>query len=201
MGGKGGSQLSPELQQNMISDSNAMTAIAQGQADNANTLFNLTEPGLQTAENFYQNLSSGDPTTMMQALAPATSQIAESTSGAIKNIQQTAPAGGEKNLAIEETLAKEGSQVGQTATNAYLGSKQALGQLAGQGIGESIQSASTGISGYSSASSSLGNLGNLQIQEQQLQAQQKGNVLGQLGGLAGDATKMATSDYAWSAML
>lgn len=167
----------------MLTNENALVQIAQGQAANAQQLYSTTEPGLKTAEDFYTKLASGDPSAIMQAIGPAAGQIQQASQGSINSILQTAPAGGEKNLAIENVQANKGSQVGQVATQAFLGAPNALAQLAGQGVGESISAAGTGISGLSNASSTLGNLGNLQIQQAQLQSQQKGSMLGALGSL------------------
>lgn len=186
MGGKGGG-LSDQVQQGMLANQSALVDIAQQQAGRSTQLYGLTEPGLATAEDFYSAIASGDPNAIMRAIGPATEQIQQSATGATKSIQQTAPAGGEKNLALEEIQANKGSQVGGVATQAYLGAPVALANLAGQGVSESISSAGTGISGLSAASSTLGNLGELQIQQGELSAQQKGSTLGALGGLANTA--------------
>jgi hypothetical protein len=186
VGGKAsnpGQGMDPAVEQGLLSNSNALTQIAQGQAGRADTLFNLTEPGLATAEQFYSKLASGDPSSIMQAIGPAVGQIQQGAAGATKSIMETAPAGGEKNLALANVQANKGSQVGGVATQAFLGAPNALAQIAGQGIGESISSASQGISGLSAGSQTLTNLGSLQFEEQQFQAQQKGSLLGSLGSL------------------
>lgn len=120
----------------------------------------------------------------MRAIGPATEQIQQASQGATRSILETAPAGGEKNLALEEVQANKGAAVGEVGTKAYLNAPNALAGLAGQGVGESISAAGTGISGLSAAQSSLSNLGSLQIENAQLQAQQKGSMLGGLGNLA-----------------
>lgn len=189
VGGKGGSSSgpSPEVEQGLLNNSNALTSIAQSQNANAQQLYGLTEPGLGTAEQFYKTLASGDPTAIMQTISPAAQQSSQAAAGAVKNIQQNMPGGGEKNLALENVELQKQGQVASTATNAFLGAPNALGQLAGQGIGESISSAGTGISGLSAGTQSLSSLGGMQLQEQQIQAEQKGNTLGAVGGLAGSA--------------
>jgi hypothetical protein len=147
-------------------------------------LFNTTAPGLATAENFYGQLASGDPYAIARAAAPQTQQIAQSTAGAKQNIMNNAPAGGEKALALEQADVSQGAQVGNVTSGAVSGSYNALAQLAGQGVGESISAAGTGISGFNSANQGLGQLGNLQIQ-------QKGAQLGALTSLGGDAASLA----------
>lgn len=196
--GKGGGGLSHDVQNGILNDVNSLTQLSQQQAQNAlplyqhaAQLYNLTEPGMQTAENFYQSLASGQPGAIMRAINPAVQQITSATAGAKKNILENTPSGGEKNLALEMADANQGAQIGGIASQAFLNAPNALASLAGQGIGESLSSFGTGISGtssamsgLSSATSGLGSLGNLQLESQQLQAQQKGAMLGGLGSLA-----------------
>ena len=195
-GGKGGGNntgASPEVTQGELQNQSALVSIAQQQSQNAQQLFGLTEPGLATAEDFYTKLASGDPSSIMQAIGPAAGQIQQSAQGATKSILETAPAGGEKNLALAEVQANKGAQVGNVATSAFLGAPNALAQIAGQGIGESIASTGQATGAYSAGSNTLANLGNQQIAQQQIQAEQKGNVLGALGSLAGSGAEIATA--------
>jgi hypothetical protein len=90
------------------------------------------------------------------------------------------PAGGEKNLVIEQNIANQGSEIAKVTSGATTGAYSNLGALAGQGIGEGISSAQV-------ANQSFNQLGTQQIEEQQIQAQEKGNVLGAMAGLGGDA--------------
>ena len=96
------SGLSDSVQQGQLANSNALVALAQQQAGNSQSLFNLTEPGLAKAENFESTLASGDPYAISRAISPAVKQINQSTDSAKKNIIQNAPAGGEKALALEQ---------------------------------------------------------------------------------------------------
>lgn len=191
--GKGGDGPSPEIESGMLSNQSALVKIAQGQAKNAEQLYNLTEPGLVTAENHYEALASGDPGAIMRAISPQAQQVSEATAGAKSNILANSPAGGEKNLALEMTDVNRGAEVGKLASGAVGGSFNALGQLAGQGVGESVSAAGTGISGLSSANQGLASLGNLQIQEQQIQAEQKGNMLGAFSSLAGSGAELGAA--------
>ena len=192
--GKGGSSnngLDPEVQKGLLENETALVNIAQQQSLNAQKLFGLTEPGLVTAENYYETLASGDPYAIMRATAPAAQQVGEATAGAKANIMANAPPGGEKALALEMTDVARGSKLADLTSGAFTGAPNALAQLAGQGIGESISSAGTGLSGLSSAESALASLGGLQLQSQQIQAEQKGNVLGSISGLAGSIFEAA----------
>ena len=170
----------------MAANSSALVGLAQQQNQRSGQLFNETFPGLQSAEQFYGTLSSGDPYAIARAISPATQQITAATTAAKQNILQNAPAGGEKNLALEQADVARGAQVGQTATGSYLGSFNALAQLAGQGVGESISSAGTAISGFGQANQGLQQLGNLQIQ-------QKGAQLGALTSLGSDAATVGAA--------
>jgi hypothetical protein len=186
MGGKGGG-LSDQVQQGMLSNQDALVKIAQGQAANAQDLYGLVRPGMGRAEDFYTQLASGDPSAIMRTIGPAAEQIQQAATGATKSVLETAPAGGEKNLALAEIEAGKGAEVGKVATESYLKAPAALAGMAGQGIGESIGAAQAGTSALSAGSSTLGSLGGLQIEQAQFQAQQKGSALGGLGQIAGTA--------------
>jgi hypothetical protein len=191
--GKGGSVgVSPSVSNGLLSDENALVSLAGQQAGNSQQLFNLTEPGLQTAENYYSQLATGDPGSVMRAIAPTAQAANQAAQGASSNIMANAPAGGEKNLALEQVDVNRGAQIASTASGATTGAPNALATLAGQGIGESTAAAGTGISGLSAGASALSSLGGLQLQGQQLQMEQKGQELGAFGGLAGDASQLGT---------
>ena len=183
--GKGGG-LSGDVQNQLAQNSSALVQLAQTQSQRSGQLFNETFPGLQSAEAFYQSIASGSPYAISTATAPAVAQLAASTAGAKQNILNNAPAGGEKNLAIENADVAQGAQLGKLTTGAFVNAPNALAALAGQGVGESISSAGTAISGYNSANQALGNLGNLQIQ-------QKGAQLGALTSLSSDAATLGAA--------
>lgn len=185
--GKGSGGLSPQIQQEMENNQSALVSLAQQQNQRGSQLFNASFPGFQQAENFYGTLSTGDPYAIARATAPATQQITQATQSAKQNIIQNAPAGGEKNLALEMADVSRGAQVGGVASGGYLNSFNALAQLAGQGVGESISSANTAVSGYGASTSALSNLGQLQMQQYQIQQQAKGSTLGALSSLGGAA--------------
>jgi len=185
----------------MLANETALTKIAGQQATNAEQLYQVAEPGFQKAEDFYRAIASGDPGAISRAIAPEAQMINEASSGAKANILATAPAGSEKNLALEMTDVNKGAEIGKAAGGAYTGSFNALGQLAGQGVGESISAAGTGISGFSSASSGLAQLGQLNIQDKQLQMQQKGQSLGGFGDLLSTAGSIAGSQQGGASLL
>ncbi len=172
--------------QSEINNSNALTSIAQTQSGNANQLFQASFPGFQSAENFNQTLSTGDPYAIARAVAPADQQITAATTGARNNILNNAPAGGEKNLALEQASVNQGAQTGSVASQGYLNSFNSLAQLAGSGIGLGNSAAGTAISGLGSANQGFGNVVNQGNQ-------QKGATLGALGSLAGVGGTLGSS--------
>lgn len=173
-------------QSQIAANDSALVSLAQGQASNANQLFQASFPGVQQAEGFYSTLASGDPYAISRAIAPASQQISAATAGAKANILNNAPAGGEKTLALEQADVSQGAQVGQAATGSFLNSFSALGALGGQNIGESISAAGTGISGLNSANQGAFGSANLSIQ-------QKGAQLGALSSLGQDAATVGSA--------
>ena len=177
----------------MLANQTALTQIAQQSAERGSELFSSSFPGFQEAEQFYRSLSTGDPSTIARAIAPATQQITKQADAAKANILRTGPPGGEKNLALEMVDVNRGAQAGDLASNAYLNSFNALAQLAGQGVTQSIQSSGTGISGYGTSNQGYGELGQLQYQQQALRAQQKGQMFGGLESLVGAGAELGSA--------
>jgi hypothetical protein len=186
MGGGKSSESNQQLENAQVSDANQLTSLATQQAGNSNTLFNLGLPGLQQSEDFYGALGSGSPNAIATAIAPATQQIQQATAGAKQNILNTAPAGGEKNLAIEQADVNQGAQVGSLASQGFTSAFPALAQLGGQNVNAGISSAGTAISAGGQANSALSGVVGENIQ-------QKGATLGAFGGLAGDATTLGAA--------
>jgi hypothetical protein len=181
MGGtnKGGG--TPEqIQESQLADQNALTSLAQQQGANSNTLFNLGLPGLQTSENQAATLASGDPDAIAKLVAPAAQQVQTATAGAKQNILNTAPAGGAKDLAIENADVQQGGQIGALASQGYNNSFNTLAQLGGANVSSSQNAAGIASSGFNSAS----NIGSTLFSENQ---EQKGATLGMFGTLGGDA--------------
>jgi hypothetical protein len=143
-------------------------------------LYNLTFPGMQSAENFYTQLSTGNPQAIQTATAPATEQIAKNYQQAIQNIKTTQPRGGAQDLAVQQAQISEAGQIGSTQANAYLGSFPALANLASGGIGLSVNEVTQALSAFSGASSSNQALG-------QMQNMGKAETLSFLGGLGQSA--------------
>jgi hypothetical protein len=147
--GKGSSA---QNQQNQITQD--ILPIMQQEAGQSATLFGESNPGFQTAENYYQQLASGNQKQIFNAIAPAVGQINTASQGAAQNIAQNMPRGGAEQLAQAQNQNQRAGQIGSLATSAYTGSFPALAQLSGTGIGLSTNAASTAVSAGSAASSS-----------------------------------------------
>lgn len=152
-------------------------AIAQQEMGNAQSLYNTSFPGFKSAEDHYQQMASGDPTAISRAISPAAQQINAQATATNQRIDQDMPRGGAKNLAKEETEINKGAQIGQAATQGYLGAFQNLAGLAGQGIGQSNQLNSQAGSQFSTIANQ--------------QAEGKAQELGFYSSLAGTAAEAA----------
>lgn len=172
-------------------DTNTQRDIAQQQinlAQQANTrsqkLFDLTEPGLESAESYYKALASGDPMAIFRAIAPATEQINQQSAAAKERITSEMPRGGEQRLALENNEIAKSSAVGRLATQSYTSAFPSLAQLAGTGIGLSLNEVSNAIASFSGASKATDSV-------MQADASSKAATMGFLGSLAGGAGTVA----------
>lgn len=175
--------ISDATQKSEVNIAQQQTDIAKQAAASAQKEFQSAFPGFQQAENYYQQMATGDPAALARATAPAVQQIDAQAEATKKRISEDAPRGGAKNLALEENEINRGAQVGNLATQGYLNSFQNLAGLAGQGVGESISSTSTAIGGLSAAGNQYSNIA-------QQQAEGKASQLGFITSLAGDAATL-----------
>jgi len=185
MGGKGASG-AEQATQNTITQGDL--ALEQQQNQRSQQLYNLTYPGIQSAESFYQQLSTGNPQAIQTATAPATEQIAKNYQQASQNISQTMPRGGARDLALQQAQISEAGQIGSTEANAYLGSFPALANLAQGGIGLSLGEVTSALSAFGGASSS-------NQASAQMNSAGKAQTLGFIGALGGDAAQGIGSYY------
>ena len=177
--GKGG-HTDKQLEASQSGLMDQLKSLSQQQQGESSQLFNLAFPGMQQSENFYSTLASGDPGKIAALLAPASQQITQAATGAKQNIIANAPAGGEKNLALEQVDVNRGAQIGSLASQGYLSSFNALASLGQSGVGLGQGAAGTAISSAGEANQIGSNL----IQEHM---QQKGSTLGMFGTLGQDA--------------
>lgn len=191
--GKGGGTpgVSPTVTSGEAQDQTALASLINQQTQQSQSLFDLSAPGLTQAENYYETIASGSPGAIMRADAPVTQQIAQATAGAKKNIMDNGPAGGEKNLALEQADVNRAAQISSNASGTVQAANESLGKLGTSGVSQSQQGASIATSGIGTSLSGFQGLGSLQLEGQQLQMEQKGQELGAFGSLAGDATELA----------
>lgn len=178
------------------SDADALTKIAMSQQGNADKLFSASFPGFSQATQHAETLASGDPYALSRELSPQIQQITAATTGAKQNILNSAPNGGEKNLALEQADVARGAQVGSLTTNSSNNAFNTLAGLGSQGIGLGQNSTSEAISGLNAGAGVTGQIGTFQLQDQQLQAEQKGSSLGALSSLGGDAATLGAGALA-----
>jgi len=179
----GGPSQSNQQTQNQLTQQDI--AISQQQQAQSNTLFNESQPGFQTAENYYTKLASGNPQAIFQSIAPAVGQIDTASQGAVQNIQQNMPRGGAEQLAVANVQQQRAGQVGNLGTQAYTGAFPALASLSQGGLGISGNEIAGAISASSAGSTS-------NQAEMQVQAQGKASTMGLLGGLAGAGGEAAS---------
>lgn len=178
--GKGAAATAQSAESSTLANSNSLVQLAQQQAGNSAQLFQTAMPGYAAATDFYTSLSSGDPGKIAAAIAPSTQAITQASTGAKQNILNNSPAGGEKNLALENVDVNQGAQVGETASKGYLNSFNALASLSGQGMGASQGAAGLATSQYGAANQGFGQVGSEALQ-------QKGQTLGAYGSLLSTA--------------
>jgi hypothetical protein len=166
-----------------------LNQVAIPQEQMAQSLFNMTSPGLQTAENFYSQLASGDPSAIFKQIAPAVEQITAQTQGAKQQIMANTPRGGVQQLALDQAGISQAGQVGQLATQAYTSSFPALAQLAGEGIGLSNNQISNVVSAYGGASSAYRGAGAEAGEIAQQGAEGKATTMGFVGSLVGSGVE------------
>jgi hypothetical protein len=192
--GKGAAQTAQNAESSTLANSNSLVQLAQQQAGNSAQLFQTAMPGYAAATDFYTALSTGDPYAIARATAPANQQITAASTGAKQNILNNAPAGGEKNLALENVDVSQGAQVGKTASEGYLNSFNALASLSGQGMGASQGAARLATSQYGAANQGFGQVGSEALQ-------QKGQTMGAISAGVGDAAAVAGSFFTGGASL
>ena len=162
----------------------AQIALGEKQDARADKLFDVTEPGLETAVNHYTKLASGDPNTMFKEVAPGAQQISQKFDSAKQQISENAPRGGAKDLAMEEADISKAGAVGNLINQSYTSSFPALANLAGKGIGLSINEVGNAISAFAGASNTASNLANQQEAG-------KAATLGFLSSAGGDVAQFA----------
>jgi hypothetical protein len=137
----------------------------------------IAMPGIQSSQNYWESLLHGGPAAQA-ATAPYAQTIAQQTAANQKNIQNTLPSGGEKNLA----LAQNQTGMGQSIANLY----QGLGPQAAQQLGNlSLGAGGVGNQGAGVGAQAGGSLLNLAGQQAQAKGQMWGGIGSGVGSLMG----------------
>jgi len=176
MGGGGLSKT--QATQNNIAE--GQLQLAQQQQAQSDKTLGVVSPGLQTAEDYYASLATGDPTKIMSAIGPAVSQIGSQTQQAKTQIQQSTPRGGAQDLALAEADISKAGQVGNLETQSYTGAFPALASLFQGGAGISVSQIANAIASAQGASQTTAAVG-------QEQASAKASTMGMFGSMAGAA--------------
>ncbi len=182
MGKSGGPSASTQAAETHISEE--QTRLAEHSDARSQQLFDLSLPGFKTATDHYTKLASGDPNAIFTAVAPSVQGVKGQFDAAKQNIQDTMPRGGAKDLALEEASVSQAGTVGNIINTGYEGSFAALANLAGKGMGLSVNEVANAIGAFGGASNTLGNVA------QQQQAA-KSSSLGFIGSLLGSGAEMA----------
>lgn len=176
---------SQQVQQGQINAANATANLENTLAGEAGQVYSTTEPGLQTAENYYSQIASGNPQAIQSAIAPSLSSIEQSTNTAKQQAMETLPAGGALQEALATAPIQEAGQIGSLVSQTYAGSFPALENMAQTGIAASTGESSAATNAAATSASAYGNVA-------EEEAQGKATTMGLLGSLAGAAGTAAT---------
>lgn len=153
---------------------------------------------LQGPQNFYEQLLSGNPAAVTQALAPTATNLAPIYAGATNQASQGLPVGGFRAAELANLPFAQAQQVGNAALGLQPAAAQALAGLGGEQaqIGQGLAGTGLGLSGQGLSAiqaAMQGALGKQQVNQQAgsvfgdiMQALGvAGNVAGGIGGLLG----------------
>ncbi len=169
MGGKG-----PSVPQSSI---NQQTQLQSTEAGLLKQYSGIAMPGLNSAEGYWNSILQGGPAAQA-ATAPYAQTIAAQTAANQKNIQNTLPMGGEKNLALAQNQTQQGASI----ANLY----QGLGPMAATQLGNLSLGVANAGTGSGQVSSSAGaSMANLAGQQAQAKGQMWGGIGQGIGSLAG----------------
>lgn len=172
---------SQQVTQGQINAANASANLSNTLAGEAQQVYSTTEPGLQTAENYYNLIASGSPQAIQSAIAPSIGAIEQSTNTAKQQAMETLPAGGALQEALATAPIQEAGQIGQLVSQTYASSFPALANMAQTGIAASTNASNAATNATATSASAYGNVAE---QEAQGKATTMGLVgaLGQAGG-------------------
>lgn len=138
---------------------------------------------MQPAIDFWQQIFSGDPTTMLKAAAPAIGNITQSEQASEAQIMNSMAPGAARDLAVLQAKMGKNTGIASTLSNLWGQAPGALEQIAGAEMGVSLQQTGAGLRGLEGASST----GNTVLQADAARRQAKASMWGSIFGAAGAA--------------
>jgi hypothetical protein len=136
---------------------------------------------MQPAIDFWQEIFSGDPTTMLKAAAPAVGQITSGEQASEAQIMNSMAPGAARDLAVLQAKMGKNSQIAGTLSNLWGSAPGALEQIAAAEQGVALQQTGAGLRGLEGASST----GNTVLQADAARQQAKASLWGSIFGAAG----------------
>jgi hypothetical protein len=173
-----------QTNQQSLALANTESSIAQQYLNNSQTQLAAGNALEQPAVNYYKNLTSGNPQTVLQASAPAISNITQQSEAAKANIWNTVPGGAARDVALSQVQQGQSGQVASTLNNTVNNAYTSLAQIGAAQQGVGLGEAGVGTTGISGAQGAYGQVANNQ-------AQQKSSTLGFLGSIFGAAGNAA----------
>lgn len=160
---------------------NSQSSLANSFGNAGSSLLGGAASNLNTAGNFYQQLLSGGQGAQ-NVVAPSAMNISQVYGGNQKTLQDFMPAGGERNLALQQNQLGKTSSIANLYANVQPMAAQGLASLGATAGGLGTSAGGVGMQGLSS-------LTNYQAQQNAA----KGSALGSLGTGLGTFTGLGLS--------
>lgn len=191
----GGGSSGTEKQQTALEQQ--QVALGQQQAQIGQEFIDLSKNRIaysdilqQPAIQFYSQIASGNPQSVISAAAPQIGQIANNAQQAKANIMNNTPAGAGRDFALAQLEQGKSSQVSSTLNSLVTQAPQVLAQIGAGQASEGLQMTGAGFTGlgqgassFASGQSSLSSI----AQEQNARKASTMSFFGSLVGAAGNA--------------
>lgn len=132
-------------------------SIQQQQLATSNKLIDTGLSAFNPAKDYWSALLKGGQPAQV-AVAPAAQQVQASSEAAQRNIANSLPAGGERNLALAQAKLQQGSDISRLYAGVQPAAANALAQLAGSVGGQGVD---VGAGASPATSSSISNLSSI----------------------------------------
>lgn len=165
---------------------NSLSSNATGLANAGTGFINASMPAYKSATDFWSGVLSGGNTGGQQLVAPSAQSIGQLYSGNQKTLQNFMPAGGERNLALQQNQLQKASSIAGLYRNVQPYAAQQLASLAGVGLQGGTGAAGVGQQGFGDLASYMAN-----------QNAAKGASLGGIGKGLGTILAAPTASAPW----